>query len=67
PDVPGPSAMGHHSADAAPATMMERSIFSAKYIFVENLLRSGLIVLYLPLLSVGKCRRWTICFSYNIF
>ncbi|KAK5604767.1 Thymidine kinase 2, mitochondrial [Crenichthys baileyi] len=31
----------HLSATAAPTTMMERSIFSAKYIFVENLLQSG--------------------------
>ncbi|XP_037637436.1 thymidine kinase 2, mitochondrial-like isoform X1 [Sebastes umbrosus] len=31
----------HLSAVAAPVRMMERSIFSAKYIFVENLFRSG--------------------------
>ncbi|XP_076019981.1 thymidine kinase 2, mitochondrial isoform X3 [Genypterus blacodes] len=31
----------HVSAIAAPVRMMERSIFSAKYIFVENLYRSG--------------------------
>ncbi|KAM4600104.1 thymidine kinase 2, mitochondrial [Fundulus diaphanus] len=31
----------HLAATAAPVTMMERSIFSAKYIFVENLFRSG--------------------------
>ncbi|KAM9847610.1 thymidine kinase 2, mitochondrial [Aulostomus maculatus] len=32
---------GHLSAAAAPVKMIERSIFSAKYIFVENLFRSG--------------------------
>ncbi|XP_014846577.1 PREDICTED: thymidine kinase 2, mitochondrial [Poecilia mexicana] len=31
----------HLSATTAPVTMMERSIFSAKHIFVENLYRSG--------------------------
>ncbi|XP_026045658.1 thymidine kinase 2, mitochondrial isoform X2 [Astatotilapia calliptera] len=31
----------HLSAVAAPVRMMERSLFSAKYIFVENLFRSG--------------------------
>ncbi|XP_039995521.1 thymidine kinase 2, mitochondrial isoform X6 [Xiphias gladius] len=31
----------HLSSKAAPVKMMERSIFSAKYIFVENLFRSG--------------------------
>ncbi|KAM7384998.1 hypothetical protein PAMP_001100 [Pampus punctatissimus] len=31
----------HVSAISAPVRMMERSIFSAKYIFVENLFRSG--------------------------
>ncbi|XP_059215835.1 thymidine kinase 2, mitochondrial isoform X2 [Centropristis striata] len=31
----------HLAPIAAPVRMMERSIFSAKYIFVENLLRSG--------------------------
>ncbi|XP_030011912.1 thymidine kinase 2, mitochondrial isoform X1 [Sphaeramia orbicularis] len=31
----------HLSSIAAPIRMMERSIFSAKYIFVENLYRSG--------------------------
>ncbi|XP_044068963.1 thymidine kinase 2, mitochondrial isoform X6 [Siniperca chuatsi] len=31
----------HLSAISAPVRMMERSIFSAKYIFVENLFRSG--------------------------
>ncbi|XP_051280396.1 thymidine kinase 2, mitochondrial isoform X1 [Dicentrarchus labrax] len=31
----------HLSTISAPVRMMERSIFSAKYIFVENLLRSG--------------------------
>ncbi|XP_070834120.1 thymidine kinase 2, mitochondrial isoform X1 [Chaetodon trifascialis] len=31
----------HLSATLAPVRMMERSIFSAKYIFVENLFRSG--------------------------
>ncbi|KAM4591164.1 thymidine kinase 2, mitochondrial isoform 2-T2 [Odontesthes bonariensis] len=31
----------HLSAICAPVGMMERSIFSAKYIFVENLFRSG--------------------------
>ncbi|GAA6228411.1 thymidine kinase 2, mitochondrial isoform X1 [Lates japonicus] len=31
----------HLSSIAAPVRMMERSIFSAKYIFVENLFRSG--------------------------
>ncbi|XP_042358719.1 thymidine kinase 2, mitochondrial [Plectropomus leopardus] len=31
----------HLSATSAPVAMMERSIFSSKYIFVENLFRSG--------------------------
>lgn len=31
----------HHAPICAPVRMMERSLFSAKYIFVENLYRSG--------------------------
>ncbi|XP_032816201.2 thymidine kinase 2, mitochondrial [Petromyzon marinus] len=35
--------MNHTSPSTTPVRMMERSIFSARYIFVENLFRSGLM------------------------
>lgn len=110
--VPGPGALGHHSADLRPALhaeaasvsqresrtrtrfiqgglgaehllvfqsssvrMMERSIFSAKHIFVENLFRrycsswrhwSGSVLIGFLISprepSVGRCQRWTMQF-----
>ncbi|XP_010780331.1 thymidine kinase 2, mitochondrial isoform X2 [Notothenia coriiceps] len=52
-----------HCACSAPVRMMERSIFSAKYIFVENLYRSG----KMPEVDFAVLSEWFDWITTNIF
>ncbi|XP_013859907.1 thymidine kinase 2, mitochondrial [Austrofundulus limnaeus] len=53
----------HLSAASAPVMMLERSIFSAKYIFVENLYRSG----QMPEVDYAVLSEWFDWITTNIF
>ncbi|XP_031697080.1 thymidine kinase 2, mitochondrial-like isoform X2 [Anarrhichthys ocellatus] len=55
----------HLSAMTAPVRMIERSIFSAKYIFVENLFRRYLWFEKLPLLDQTKTLYESMHIEYN--
>ncbi|XP_028812900.1 thymidine kinase 2, mitochondrial isoform X3 [Denticeps clupeoides] len=52
----------HLSAVAAPVRMMERSLYSAKYIFVENLYRSG----KMPEVDFAVLSEWFEWITHNI-
>uniref|UniRef100_A0A3B3S0P6 Thymidine kinase 2 n=1 Tax=Paramormyrops kingsleyae TaxID=1676925 RepID=A0A3B3S0P6_9TELE len=53
----------HLSAVSAPMKMMERSIYSAKYIFVENLYRSG----KMPQVDFAVLTEWFDWITKNIY